>query len=151
MGCGDSLSCPRVPHLHFPHPLLFTICFSLPRHRCSLSPRHVVHLVLFGSSLDLSVNLLFPLSHTMDFFLFFSSAKRDSFCQQNMFFISWKMPPTKTHMADNDYSEQLMSLTTADKKVIECYKGGTMNKFRFRIAVKCPDSEHKLAHKTALN
>lgn len=31
------------------------------------------------------------------------------------------------------------------------YKGGTMNKFRFRIAVKCPDSEHKLAHKTALH
>lgn len=59
----------------------------------------------------------------MDFFLFFtSSAKGNSWCQQNMFFISWKISPTKTHVAENVHSELWTSSTTPHKKLIECNK-----------------------------
>lgn len=65
----------------------------------------------------------FPLSHNMDFFLFpTSSAKSNSWCQQNMFFISWKMYPTKTHVAENVHSEPQMSLTAPDKSLLNAIK-----------------------------
>lgn len=53
--------CPTFPHLFFPHPHVLThsVPLSLPCLWCSLSLFHVVHLVLFVSLLDLSVNLLF--------------------------------------------------------------------------------------------
>lgn len=123
MGYRDSLSCRR-----FPQPPLLTLaslflalCLaqvapSLPPTSCCAS---CVVCILARPISEPS----FPLSHTMDFFLFFTpSAKSNSWCQQNMFFISWKMPPTKTHVAENVRSELRTSLTAPEKKLIECYK-----------------------------
>lgn len=80
--CRDSLSCPR-----FPHPLLLTPFLFL--NGASLSPSLVVY-VTFVCILARPISEpSFPMSHATDFFLFFTSlARSNSWCQQNMFFIS---------------------------------------------------------------
>lgn len=107
-------------HILFSSPFL-CLSLCLASLRCSLPPccASCIVCILARPISEPS----FPLSHTMDFFLFFtSSAKSNSWCQQNMFFISWKMPPTKTHVAENVHSEVRTSLTTPNKKLIECNK-----------------------------
>lgn len=109
----------HIISFHAPLPLPFlTPCPASIAH----SPYIILWILYCCPLLEIPVNLIFPVSHTMDFFLFFSSAKWSSWCQQNMFFISWKMSPTKTHMAEKDCSKQLMSLTTPDKRLLNFIK-----------------------------
>lgn len=80
------------PHLFFAHPLLLShslsVSLSLFRLPRPISCFASCIVCILASPIS---EPSFPLSHTMDFFLFFtSSAKSNSWCQQNMFFISLK-------------------------------------------------------------
>ncbi len=121
MGCRDSfwpqISTYLLSTSSCPHPLCFFLLASPPLFPLPISCRaSCIVCILVGPISEPS----FPLSHTMDFFLFLtSSAKSNSWCQHNMFFISWKMHPTKTHVAESIHSKLRTSLTTPDTKLIE--------------------------------
>lgn len=121
LGLKDNLSCPLINILSlspfFPSPCAQTAFLCL-------SSSHFVNIVLFVSLQDLSVNLNFPLSHSVDFFLFLflSQAWQLVSAKHSMFFISLEMSPTKTHVPEKDHSKQLISLTTPDGEGIECNK-----------------------------
>lgn len=112
-----NLSCPG-----FPHPALLSLCFCCLTSALSSPMSCCASCILCILGRYIS-EPFFPLSHTMDFFLFpTSSAKSNSWCQQNMFFISWKMSPTKTHVAENVHSKPRMSLTTPDRNLLTVIK-----------------------------
>lgn len=107
-------------HIFFPSPLgsLF-----LPRLCFSLLPRHVVHHVLFVSLLDLSANLFISTeSYNGLLPVPFPQPKATAVVSKICSLSVGKCLQQKPQMAENDHSEQLMSLTTPDREIIECNK-----------------------------
>lgn len=93
-------------------PAPFTLYSSALRLDRSVSTRRVLHLALFVSLQDKSVKLLFPLSHT---WTSSSSSPQPRATAGVGEMCSLSVASNKSHVAVNDHSWQLISLTTGQR------------------------------------